>query len=131
MTPATPHSTLAIVNPAVTLRDSRRSTKATVRAVVLLSAILTVVFLVSFVFSEEGISELQRARKRVHDLETEVNRLQIENQRLAAEIESLKKSTFAVERIAREDLSMSKPGEVVYMLPEAKPPEPAPAPKPR
>lgn len=117
MTPATGHSTLALVNPAVTLRDSRRSTKATIRAVVFLSAILTAVFLISFVFSEEGISELQRSRKRVHDLETEIQRLQVENQRLAAEIESLKNSTFAVERIAREDLSMSKPGEVVYMLP--------------
>jgi hypothetical protein len=29
----------------------------------------------------------------------------------------VKKSTFAVERIAREDLSMSKKGEIVYMLP--------------
>jgi cell division protein FtsL len=105
------------VNPAAALRDNRRSTRATIRAVVFLSAILTAVFLVSFIFSEEGISELQRSRKRVHDLKSEIQRLQTENQRLAAEIESLKNSTFAVERIAREDLSMSKPGEVVYMLP--------------
>ena len=36
---------------------------------------------------------------------------------LRAEIDSVRKSTYAVERIAREDLGMSKKGEVVYMLP--------------
>lgn len=102
------------------LADSHK-TKATIRVVFLLSAVLTLVFLISFVFSEEGISELQRARKRVDDLQAQISRLQAENARLRWEIESLKRSTFAVERIAREDLGMSKPGEIVYMLPRAEP----------
>jgi cell division protein FtsL len=100
------------------LRDSRRAAKATVRVVFLLSAVLTLVFLISFVFSEEGISELQRARKQVDDLRAEITQLETENARLRKEIDSLKRSTFVVERIAREDLGMSKPGEVVYMLPQ-------------
>jgi cell division protein FtsB len=33
----------------------------------------------------------------------------------------VKKSTYAVERIAREDLGMSKKGEVIYMLPQREP----------
>jgi cell division protein FtsL len=97
--------------------DPRKTAKAAIRIVFLLSAVLTLVFLVSFVFSEEGIAELQRARKRVHDLQTELVQMEAENARLRREIESLKRSTFAVERIAREDLGMSKPGEIVYMLP--------------
>jgi len=87
------------------------------RVVLLLSGVLTIVFLISFVFSEEGISELQRSRQTVAELRGEIERLRIENQRLTAEIESLKRSTYAVERIAREDLGMSKPGEVVYIEP--------------
>ena len=90
------------------------------KIVVMLSSVLTIVFLISFFFSEQGMSELQRSRRHVQDLHDQVARLETENKRLQAEIESLKKSTFAVERIAREDLGMSKPGEVVYMLP-AKP----------
>jgi len=89
------------------------------RVVLLLSGVLTIVFLISFVFSEEGISELQRSRQTVSELRVEIERLRIENQRLTAEIESLKRSTYAVERIAREDLGMSKPGEVVYIEPAA------------
>ncbi len=87
------------------------------RVVFLLSGVLTIIFLISFFFSEEGINELAGARKRVQQLEQDISRLKTENQRLAAEIESLKRSTFAVERIAREDLSMSRKGEVIYMLP--------------
>jgi len=64
-----------------------------------------------------GMNELQHSRKRVADLRGAINGLQAENARLRDEIDSVKKSTYAVERIAREDLGMSKKGEVVYMLP--------------
>ncbi len=83
----------------------------------LLSSILTVIFLISFVFSEQGISELQRSRATVQKLETDIEVLRRENERLEREIESLKSSTFIVEKIAREDLGMSKEGEIIYMLP--------------
>ena len=102
----------------VSTHDSRRATQVTLKAVTLLSGVLTIVFLVSFFFSDRGIAELQHARRRVADLKTDIGRLEAENARLRAEIESAKRSTWAVERIAREDLSMARPGEVVYMLPK-------------
>jgi len=58
------------------------------------------------------------ARHRVGDLHNDITRLQAENTRLRGEIDSAKHSTFAVEKIAREDLGLSKKGEVVYMLPQ-------------
>ena len=51
-------------------------------------------------------------------LQTDIARLHAENVRLRGEIDSVKKSTYAVERIAREDLGMSKKGEVIYLLPK-------------
>ena len=117
------------MNSSVSTHDSRRSTRATIRAVVLLSIVLTAVFVVSFVFSEEGIAQLQQSRKRVGDLQRNIDRLRVENDQLSARITSVKQSTYAIERIAREDLGMSRPGEVVYMLPAKKPvPPPPPAP---
>ncbi len=104
--------------PAVSTHDSRRATQVTLRLVVLLSGVLTFVFFISFFFSDRGIVELQHARKRVAELHVDITKLQSENARLHAEIESVKKSTYAVERIAREDLGMSRKGEVVYMLPK-------------
>jgi cell division protein FtsB len=101
----------------VSTHDSRRATQVTLKAVVLLSGVLTLVFLVSFFFSDRGIAELQYARHRVADLHTDITKLQAENARLRGEIDSARHSTFAVEKIAREDLGLSKKGEVVYMLP--------------
>ena len=106
--------------PSVSTRDPRRNTQVTLRVVALLSAVLLVLFFISFVFSDRGISELQYSRKRVDSLRADVRRLESENARLRADIDSVKQSTYAVERIAREDLGMSKKGEVVYMLPKKK-----------
>ena len=99
------------------MHDPRRATQVTLKAVTLLSGVLTLVFLVSFFFSDRGIAELQHARIRVDELNSDIQRMQSENARLSAAIDSAKTSTFAVEQIAREDLGMSKQGEVVYMLP--------------
>ena len=104
--------------PSVSTHDSRRATQVTLKAVILLSGALTVVFFISFFFSDRGLPELQHARNRVASLRADIARMEAENARLRAEIESVKKSTYAVERIAREDLGMSRKGEVVYMLPK-------------
>jgi cell division protein FtsB len=87
------------------------------KAVVLLSGVLTFVFLISFFFGDRGMAELQQSRARVGRMHAEIEQLRTENARLRAEIESVKSSTYAVERIAREDLGMSRAGEIVYALP--------------
>jgi cell division protein FtsB len=106
------------MHPSVSVHDSRRTTHVTLKAVVLLAGVLSVVFAVSFFFSDRGLPELQHARKRVAKLHTDIARLEAENTRLRAEIDSVKRSSYAIERIAREDLGMSRKGEVVYMLPK-------------
>ena len=105
--------------PSVSTHDPRRTATITLKAVMLLSGVLTVIFVISFVFSDRGISELQRSRRRVDALQRDIHSLEAENARLTNDIESVKRSTFAVERIAREDLGMARKGETVYMLPAA------------
>ena len=103
---------------AAAVRDSRRATQVTLKAVTLLAGVLATLFVITFFFSDRGMNDLQRARKRVDGLQSDIKRLQAENVRLRSEIESVKKSTYAVERIAREELGMSKKGEILYMLPK-------------
>ena len=94
-----------------------RATNVTFKAVTLVAGILAVIFVSSFFFSGRATAELQQSRKRVDDLRADVKRLQAENVRLRAEIDSVRRSTYTVERIAREELGMSKKGEVIYLLP--------------
>lgn len=106
------------MHPTSTTFEPRRATHVTLKAVILLAGVLTLVFFISFFFSDRGLPELQHARTRAAALRAEIARLETENARLRAEIESVRKSSYAVERIAREDLGMLRQGEVVYMLPK-------------
>jgi cell division protein FtsB len=100
--------------PPSAVRDSR----VTFRALLLVGGVLSIVLGISLFFANRGIAELQQARKRVAELQADIGRLQVENARLRGEIDSVKKSTYAVERIAREELGMSKKGEIIYLLPK-------------
>lgn len=106
------------MHSSVAIHESRRTSHVTLKAVILLAGVLCIVFAVSFFFSDRGLHELQHARTRVATLKGDIARLDSENARLRAEIESVKKSSYAIERIAREDLGMSRKGEIVYMLPK-------------
>ena len=110
--------TTRMLPSAAAVRDSRRATQVTLKAVTLLAGVLAALFIITFFFSDRGMNGLQRARKRVDGLQADIKRLQTDNSRLRGEIESVKKSTYAVESIARQDLGMSKKGEIIYMLPK-------------
>lgn len=105
------------MHPAVSTRAPRRAAQAIRRIAVMLVAALAVGGIASLFFTGRATSELQQSRKRVESLSAEIRQLDKENVRLRADIDSVKKSTYAVERIAREDLGMSRKGEVVYLLP--------------
>jgi len=102
---------------AVSSRAPRRAAQAIRRIAVILVAILALAGIASLFVTGRATSELQQSRKRVEALSAEIRQLEKENVRLRSEIDSVKSSTYAVERIAREDLGMSRKGEVIYLLP--------------
>jgi cell division protein FtsB len=102
---------------ASTTDSRRRGAPRIVKVGMLILSVFALVAIVSF-FRHSGIGELQTARKRVAALHDGIARAEAENARLRADIESVRRSTFEVERIAREDLGMSRRGEIVYMLPK-------------
>ena len=71
---------------------------------------------------DEGVMHVFRERSRLQELSHSVNGLRDENNRLRAEIKALREDPRAVEKLAREDLGLSKEGEIVFIL-EAEAPE--------
>jgi cell division protein FtsB len=71
---------------------------------------------VGSVFGDRGILHWMAERERNLALARGVSDLRDENLRLLAEIESLRRDPRAVERIAREDLGLARPGEVMFLL---------------
>ena len=105
------------MHPAVSPRAPRRAAHAIRRIAVMLVAVLALGGVASLFLTGRATSELQLSRKRVESLSAEIRQIEKQNARLRADIDSVRKSTYAVERIAREDLGMSRKGEVIYLLP--------------
>jgi cell division protein FtsB len=77
-----------------------------------LPAILCVTVLV------QTFRERQAVRAASRSAEAAVQQLQLENQRLREEIEALRHDPEVIERIAREELNMLRPDELVLSFPD-------------
>lgn len=85
---------------------------------VVIGGIAGVLFLGFVLFSEYGLWTRFRLEFKKSSLEDEVRENQREQDSLQKMIQVLKTDTLEIERIAREDYGMVKPGEKVYIVPE-------------
>jgi cell division protein FtsB len=59
---------------------------------------------------------LARYKEEQKSLDFKIKELKKENEALKAEIERLKTDPFYIEKIAREELQMTRPGEIIYRI---------------
>jgi cell division protein FtsB len=106
-------------------RDDRGRSEVGLRkkAATLGSIIALIALLVGSLFGDRGILHLVAQRERAESLRREIEDLRAENGRLAAEISALKTDPRAIERLAREELGLARPGETVFLIPEEDPSE--------
>ncbi len=77
------------------------------------------------VFGERGLLALRRQREEVETLQRQIQQLQQEKQQLERDIKALKSDPKAIEKLAREQMRLARPGEIIYTLPGKKSPPPA------
>ena len=90
-------------------------------------ALFACLLAVHVVAGPNGLFTYQQKRAEYRKLEKEVQQLQLENERVSQQIESLKSDPKAIEKEAREQLRYARPGEAVYTLPSQPKPEAAPS----
>ena len=101
-------------------RDERRPEAGLRRkAVVLTSILMLIALVVGSMFGDRGILHLITQRQRADALRLEIEALRDENLRLYAEIHELRTDPRAVERLAREELGLARPGETLFLLRQA------------
>lgn len=106
-------------------------------SVILVSALFSALVFVIFLVSDHGLLQVRKQRVQLAKAREEVAQLEAGNKRLEAEVAALRTDPRALEKIAREELNLVKPGDVVLVLPDGwqqrvKPPAPlVPAPTPR
>ena len=69
------------------------------------------------VFGERGLLRIYEMRQEKQRIERSVADLRIENQKLCLSIEALRSDRHQLERIARKDLGLVRPNEVIYQFP--------------
>lgn len=76
------------------------------------------------VLGSNGWIAYQKKRAEYRQLQTEIENLQKQNQALEQHVKALRSDPEAIKREAREQLHLAKPGEMIFIVPSQKPPEP-------
>src|SRR5580698_894876 len=83
------------------------------------AAVLAVGLGYHVVFGQNGLTAYQQKRQDAQMLQSQLRSLQRENELLKGHVERLQSDPNAIEHQAREELHYTRPGEVIYALPDA------------
>lgn len=89
-----------------------------VRIAVGVFGLLTFAMLLLAVFNDKGALQVRAQARKLNEVQAEVQKLETQNKRLNTEIQALRSDPTAIEKFAREELKLVKPGEIVLVTPE-------------
>lgn len=84
-------------------------------ATLLLAAGLALL-LIADVFGTHGVLAMRRSQKQAADIQKKIEQMNQQNQQLESRVKALKSDPEAVERIAREEMGLAKPGEYIFKV---------------
>ncbi len=82
----------------------------------LLAAALALLF-IHDIFGAHGFMAMRRTQREMTRLREDIDRLNKENQQLGDEVKALRSDPRLIERIAREEMGLARPGEIIIRLP--------------
>ena len=106
--------------------DSNFDTTALYRNGILVLLLVSVALIVHNIFGQNGYLASRHQQKELQTLQQRILQLQQENEQLDKENRALKTNPAAIERLAREQMHLAKPGEKIYTLPDKAPASPPP-----
>ena len=87
----------------------------------LLLIFVTLVLVLDALVGEKGLLETIRARRQHRELTASIERLRSENAQLREDARRLLEDPSAIESLAREELGLIRPGEMLFIVKDAKP----------
>jgi cell division protein FtsB len=71
------------------------------------------------VLGPHGFLAMHRTQQEIDQISAQMQQLDKENESLKNEITALKTDPQLIERIAREDIGLARPGEMIFKMPAA------------
>jgi cell division protein FtsB len=89
-----------------------------VRIAMAVFGLLTVAMLLLAIFNDKGALQVRAQAKRLSAIEADIEKITAENNQLNSDIQALRYNPSAIEKLAREELKLVKPGEIILVSPE-------------
>lgn len=90
------------------------------RGLQLLLIFVTLVLIVDALIGDKGLTESLNARRQYQELHASLDRLRRDNATLREEMRRLNEDPATIESLARQELGLIKPGEIVFILKDLK-----------
>jgi cell division protein FtsB len=84
-----------------------------------LLGLLLLALVVHDIFGTHGYLAMRRTQQEIKKVKTDIEQLNKENVRLEDEVKDLKSDPRKIEKIARDELGLAKPGEVIIKIPQS------------
>ena len=98
--------------------EAERARRLRVAALALFLVLVFVGSSLAAVFGDAGLLDIRHRRREIADLSADVARRKAGVAALEAHVRRLESDPRAIERIAREDLGLTRPGEITFLLPK-------------
>jgi cell division protein FtsL len=95
-----------------------------------LLGLLLFALVVHDIFGTHGYLAMRRTQQEIKKVNTDIHRLNKENVQLEEEVKELKSDPRKIEKIARDELGLARPGEVIIKIPQSQQLPQDPASKP-
>jgi cell division protein FtsL len=83
-----------------------------------LLGLLVLVMIVHDIFGTHGFLAMQRTQNEIKKVKADLEQLSKENAALAQEVKDLNSDPRLIEKIARDDLGLARPGEIIIRIPQ-------------
>ena len=80
--------------------------------------LLSIAMLLLAIFNDKGALQVRAQSQKLTTIQADIQKVEHDNKQLGDEIKALRTDPAAIERLAREELKLVKPGEVVLATPE-------------
>jgi cell division protein FtsB len=68
------------------------------------------------IFGTHGLIAMRRSQQEAARVQKEISQMDEENRRLEEHVKALKSDPAAIERIAREEMGLARPGEYIFKI---------------